>query len=107
MHLTQIRIHEIVEIDGLPSYAHGTATFSNARSYEFAANFAHGYGDECVVIRRPTDRRHRMTQTRRASQAIQERLGFTEIARRERDSIAAFEHERVTACREFMQTAPS
>ena len=107
MHLTDIRIHQIVEVSGLPSYARGTAIFSNGRSYEFDANFAHGYGEHSVVIRRPTDRRHRLTQTPRAAEAIRERLGFTEIAKRERDAIASFEHERVAACKKLMQiTAP-
>ncbi|MCY4582439.1 MAG: hypothetical protein OXE50_06525 [Chloroflexi bacterium] len=107
MHLTDIRIHEIVDVAGLPGYARGTAIFSNGRGYEFHANFAHGYGDECVTILRPTDRRHRLTQTRRASEAIQQRLGFAEIASREHDAIAAFEYERVTACKELMSGSTS
>ena len=43
MHLTDIRIDEIVEVKGLPSYARGRATFTNGRRYHFDANFAHGY----------------------------------------------------------------
>lgn len=107
MHLTDIRIHEIVEVDGLPSHALGTAIFSNSGGYEFHANFAHGYGDHSVIIRRPTDRRHRLTQSPRAAEAIRQRLGFTEIAKRERDAIASFELERVAACRELMRPTAS
>ena len=44
MHLTDIRIDEIVKVNDLPCYARGRATFSNGRSYQFDANFAHGYG---------------------------------------------------------------
>ena len=104
MRLTNIRIHRIVETDGLPSHATGTATFDNGRSYEFHANFAHGYGDESVIIVRPTDRRHRLTQSDQASKAIRERLGFDDIARRERKAIATFEWERVSACRTLIDT---
>ena len=55
MHLTDIRIDEIVKVDGLPSYARGRATFDNGRSYPFDANFAHGYAEARIVVRRPTD----------------------------------------------------
>ena len=102
MQLSHLRIHEIVNVDGLPAYARGTAYFSNGRAYEFHANFAHGYGAESVIILRPTDRRRRMTQAARAAAAIRERLGFAEIAERERNAIAGFEHERVTACQNLM-----
>ena len=96
MHLTDIRIDEIVKVDGLPSYARGRATFTNGRSYHFDANFAHGYAEGRIFVWRPTDGRA-MDPTTRTAQAIHDRLGFTEIARREREAIAAFEYERVTA----------
>ena len=48
-----------------------------------------------------------MDPTTRTARAIHDRLGFTEIARRERDAIAAFEYERVTACQELMRPGPS
>lgn len=102
MQLTDIRIHEIVNVDGLPAYARGTAYFSNARSYEFDANFAHGYGADSVIVLRSTDRRRRLTQPSRAAKSIQERLGFPDIASREREAIATFERERVAACAKLM-----
>ena len=55
-----------------------------------------------IFVWRPTDGRT-MDPTTRTAQAIHDRLGFTEIARRERDAIAAFEYERVTACQELMR----
>ena len=106
MHLTDIRIDEIVEVKGLPSYARGWATFTNGRRYHFDANFAHGYGEGRIVVWRPTDSRA-MDPTTRTARAIHDRLGFTEIERRERDAIAAFEYERVTACQELMRPGPS
>lgn len=107
MQLSHLRIHEIVNVDGLPAYARGTAYFSNGRAYEFHANFAHGYGDDSVIILRPTDRRQRLRQPDRAARAIQERLGFPDIARRERDAIATFERERVTACQNLISADTS
>ena len=106
MHLTGIRIDEIVEINGLPSYARGRATFTNGRGYDFDAHFAHGHGDARILLWRSTDGRP-MNPATRAARAIHGRLGFTEIARRERDAIAAFEYERVTACQEFMRPGTS
>ena len=106
MHLTDIRIDEIVKVKGLPSYARGRATFTNGRSYDFDANFAHGYADVRIFVWRPTDGKA-MDPTTRTARAIHDRLGFTEIARRERDAIAAFEYERVTACQELMRPGPS
>ena len=68
MHLTDIRIDEIVKVDGLPSYARGRATFTNGRTYAFDANFAHGYADARIFVRRPTDRRA-MDPTSRTARA--------------------------------------
>ena len=107
MNLTRIHIRQIVETDGLPSHALGTAVFDNGLSCEFHANFAHGYGDESVIVIRPTDRRRKLVQTDRAAEAIRNRLGFTEIAARERKAIAVFEWERVAACRALMDNDPS
>ena len=42
MHLTDIRIDEIVKVDGLPSCARGRATFTNGCSYAFVPSLAHG-----------------------------------------------------------------
>ena len=41
------------------------------------------------------------------ARAIRDRLGFTEIARREHDAIAAFEYERLTACQALMPPGAS
>ena len=90
MHLTGIRIDAIVKVDDLPSYARGRATFTNGR----------------IFVRRPTDGRA-MDPASRTAQAIHERLGFTDIARRGRHAIAAFEYERVAGCRELMRPGPS
>ena len=101
MHLTDIRIDEIVMVKGLPSYARGRATFTNGRSYDFDANFGRAFAANRIFVWRPTDGRP-MDSTTRTARAIHDRLGFTEIAERERDAIAAFEYERVTACQELM-----
>ncbi len=106
MHLTDIRIDEIVKVYGLPSYARGRATFTNGRSYDFDAHFARNHEDARILVRRPSDGRPTDPATR-AARAIHDRLGFTEIARRERDAIAAFEYERVTACQEVMRPGAS
>ena len=106
MHLTDIRIDEIVKVDGLPCYARGRATFTNGRSCAIDANFAHGYGDAAVVVYSPANGKELKSGTR-AHNAIHGRLGFTEIARREREAIAAFEYERVTACQELMRPGTS
>ena len=107
MHLSQLHIHAIHKVDGLPCYASGRATFTNGRSYEFHAHFAHGYGENSVDILRATDRRHRVVQTDRATEAIRDRLGFTEIYTRQRDSLAAFEYERVNACEDLKRPPTS
>ena len=106
MHLTDIRIDEIVQVEGLPCHARGRATFTNGRSYRFDANFAHGYAEQRIVVWRPTDGRA-VDPASRTAQAIHDRLGFTEIAERERDAVAAFECERVTACHELMRPGTS
>ena len=103
MHLTDLRIDEIVNVKGLPLYARGRATFTNGRSYDFDANFAHGHEDARIFVWRPTDGRAMDPTTR----TIRDRLGFTEIAQRERDAIAAFEYERLTACQALMRPGPS
>ena len=61
----------------------------------------HGYGESRISVRRPADGRP-MDPATRTAQAIHDRLGFADIANRERDAIAAFEYERVTACQELM-----
>ena len=106
MHLSDLRIDEIVKVKGLPRYARGRATFSNGRSYDFDANFAHGCEDARIFVWRPTDGRA-MDHTTRTARAIRDRLGFTEIAQRERDAIAAFEYERLTACQALKRPGPS
>ena len=106
MHLTDIQIDEIVNVTHLPCYARGRATFSNGRSYPFDANFAHGYGDAAVVVYSPAKGRELKSGTR-VHKAILDRLGFPDIAQRERDAIASFEEERVAACRTLMRRRPS
>lgn len=106
MHLTGIRIDAIVKVDGLPSYARGRATFTNGRRYAFDANFAHAHAKARIFVRRPTDGRA-MDPASRTSQAIHDRLGFTDIARHGRHAIAAFEYERAAGCRELMRPGPS
>lgn len=106
MNLIDIRIDEIVETDGLPSHARGTAAFDNGRAYEFTVMFAQRYQDSRVFVYQ-----HRESGPQHpggcAARAIHERLGFSEIARRERDAIASFEYERVAACKRLMQPAAS
>ncbi|MDE0277660.1 MAG: hypothetical protein OYH76_17325, partial [Defluviicoccus sp.] len=102
MHPVDIRIDEIVKVDGLPSHARGRATFTNGRTHAFDVNFAHGCAEARIVVRRPADGKA-MGPTTRAARAIHDRPGFTGIARRERDAIAAFEYERAAACRQLMR----
>ena len=90
----------------LPCYARGRAVFSNGRSYPFDANFAHGYGDAAVVVYSRAGGRELKSGTR-VHKAILDRLGFPDIAQRERDAIAAFEEERVAACQALMRRRPS
>ena len=106
MHITDIQIDEIVNVSHLPCCAHGRATFDNGRSYPFDANFAHGYGDAAVVVYSPANGRELKSGTR-VHKAILDRLGFPDIAQRERDAIATFEEERVAVCRALMRRRPS
>lgn len=105
MHLTHIRIDDIVHSDGLPCYARGRASFTNGREYRFHAMFAHDYGDSRIFVYQ-----HREGGPQypggRVARAIHDRLGFTEIAARARDAIASFEYERVTACQELRTSPP-
>ena len=101
MHLTDIVIDEIVKFDGLPLHAIGHATFTNGRQYRFTATFAHFHGDCRVFVRRHADDKN-LGPRNRAARAIHDRLGFAEIATRERAAMAAFEYERVAACEELM-----
>ena len=64
MHLTDLRIDEIVKVQGLPLYARRRATFTNGRSYDSDANFAHGHEDACIFVWRPTDGRAMDSTTR-------------------------------------------
>ena len=89
MHLTDLRIDEIVKVKGLSRYASGRATFTNGRSYDFDANFAHGCEDARIFVWRPTDGRA-MDPTTRTARAI-----------------AAFEYERLTACQALMPPGAS
>ncbi|MDE0276383.1 MAG: hypothetical protein OYH76_10840 [Defluviicoccus sp.] len=106
MHLAVIRIDDIVKVDGLPSHASGRATFTNGRTCAFDASFAHGHAEARIVVRRPADGRA-MNPATRTAQAIHDRPGFTGIARRGRDAIAAFEYERAAACRQLMRPGAS
>ena len=106
MHLADIRIDEIVKVDGLPSHTSGRATSANGRTCAFDANFAHGHAEARIFVRRPADGKA-MDPTTRTARAIRDRPGFTDIAGRERDAIAAFEYERVTACRQLMHPGAS
>ena len=64
------------------------------------------YEEARIFVWRPNDGRA-MDPTTHTARAINDRLGFTEIARRERDAIAAFEYERVTACQALMRPGAS
>ena len=101
MHLTDIVIDEIVKVDDLPCHAIGRATFTNGRQYHFTAMFAQAYGDSRVFVRRHKGE-GQLHPGSRAARAIYDRLGFDDIATRERAAIGAFEYERVTTCEELM-----
>ena len=102
MHLADIRIDEIVKVDGPPSHARGRTTSANGRTCAFDANFAHGHAEARIFVRRPADGRA-MDPTTPTARTVHDRLGFTGIARPERDAIAAFGYERVTACQQLMR----
>ena len=104
MPLTEIAIDEIVRDGAVPCYASGRASFANGREYRFHAMFGHGYGDSRIFVYRHRDGGPEYPGGR-VARAIHDRLGFTDIADRERDAVAAFETERVTAC-EALLTAP-
>ncbi len=106
MHLAVIRVDEIVQVDGLPSRARGRATSANGRTCAFDASFAHGCAEARIFVRRPADGRA-MDPTTRTARAIHDRPGFTGIAGRERDAIAAFEYERAAACQQLMRPGAS
>ena len=106
MHLADIRIDEIVKVDGLPSHARGRATFTNGRTCAFDVNFAHGHAEARIVVRRLADGKA-MDPATRTAQAIHDRSGFTGIAGRERNAIAAFEYERAAACQQLMHPGAS
>ncbi len=111
MHLLEIAIHEIVENDGTPSHAHGSAAFSNGSVMEFHANL-HYPKKYAIAIIPPGGPGGFYPHTEFAAQLIHEELGLDEIYEREqtvvgarkrrRDSKASFMRERIAACREFM-----
>ena len=105
MHLTDIVIDEIVRFENLPLHAIGRATFTDERQYRFTATFAHFHGNCRVFVRRHADDK-KLGPRNRAARAIHDRLGFGDIATRERAAMAAFEYERVTACEELMTHPP-
>ena len=104
MQITHIVVDEIVTVDNLPCYAVGRATFANGRQYQFTAMFAQAYADSRLFVRRHAGGTeiHPGSPTARA---IHDRLGFTDIATRERAAIGAFEYERVAACQQLLPPA--
>ncbi len=104
MHLTEIFVDEILEAGGLPCSARGRATFTNGRTYPFEAHFAHGYAALRITVHSPTDGKPISSSSRHA-QAIHDRLGWTEIARREREAIVGFEWERYHTCQALLPDA--
>ena len=66
MHLSDLRIDEIVKVKGLPSYARSRATFTNGRTCDFDTHFTHGYEDARIFVRRSTDGRPMDPTTRTA-----------------------------------------
>lgn len=106
MNVTHITVDEIVEHEELPCYARGRAFFANGRAYRFSAMFAHTYGDDCIVVAPSRGEKH-LDPRGRVAAAIRDRLGFTDIAERQRAALGAFEHERVAACRKHMQPDPA
>ena len=96
MRIIDIAIEEIATAKGLPCCARGHATFADGRRYRFEANLAHGYGEQCVSTWNAAGKA--IDPDGPSARQIRDRLGFTEIATRERAAIGAFEHERVRAC---------
>ena len=105
MPLTDIAIDEIVRDEAVPCYASGRASFADGREYRFHAMFGHSYGNSRIFVYRHRDDGLEYPGGR-VARAIHDRLGFTDIAGRERDAVSAFERERVAAC-EVLLTAPS
>ena len=107
MQIADIRIDEIVNVDGLPCHALGRAFFDNGRAYRFELNFGPRCGNYRVAVWRDDIPGTAINRTSHAARAIHDRLRFTDIAKREREAIAAFEEERLAACRALMRPAGS
>ena len=121
MHVLDITIHEIVDTDGTPSHARGSAAFSNGYIFEFHANFDHPY-DYAIAIIPPPQPGAFQPHSEHAAEIIHVELGFDEIYKREcaaiaalkrkgsalasfgheGHSIASFRRERIAACRKLM-----
>lgn len=83
MPLADLRIDEIVTVEGLPSYTGGRATFTNGRTYDFDADFGRTYAAHRIFVRRPTDGRP-MDPPTRTARAIHDRPGLADVAKCER-----------------------
>ena len=55
MHLTHIRIDEIVMARGLSCCARGQTVFGNGRRYDFDANCERAHAANRIFVRQPTD----------------------------------------------------
>lgn len=103
MRLTDIRIDKICYHADQPEYALGRATFSNGSSYRFDARISDTDGKLGVFVFPPEGSDDPAPED--AKTAIEDRLGFTDIARRQRAANAAFHSERATACQALIRTA--
>ena len=111
MHLLGIAIHEILEHNGTPCHARGSAAFSNGSIMEFHANL-HYPKNYAIAIIPPTVPGGFYPHSEFAAELIHEELGLDEIYKREqaavnsrkrrRNSKASFMRERIAACRKFM-----
>ena len=111
MHLLGIAIHEIVEENGKPSHARGSAAFSYGSIIEFSANLQ--YPDKYAIALDPppvVGGEHRAAD--HSADLIYDELGLTEIYKRQQAYLKSrkrkpeakelFTRERIAACREFM-----
>ena len=111
MHLLGIAIHEIVEENGKPSHARGSAAFSYGSIIEFSANL-HYPDDYAIALDPPPVRGGMHRAPEHSADLIYDELGLTDIYKRECKSLEfnqhnlklgeSFTRERIAACREFM-----
>ena len=104
MNITDIGIDRIIDEDGSPDRAYGTATFDDGHTYHFYAMFRFEYAGFDVEL---TDAHYHHIEDREredaALEAIRKHLGFDDIAKRERAKVKELEAKRLATCKKFIR----